>query len=169
MEEMVDEVDEKDRVIATHPNSELKKSLFLHRASLIIPRTSDKKFLISRRAKGKEPFPDTWCCTVGGKARSGETSEDAAVREMKEEIGKEYPVQRVASFLYNKEDYKAIFTVFTTTVPVDPKELSLDPHEIQYTRALSLTEILDLVKKTPKDFAPTFVVAIREFAKAISQ
>ncbi len=50
---------------------------------------------LAKRAKDKYPFPDTWCCAVGGKARHGESDEDAAIREMKEEIGKAYPIKKV--------------------------------------------------------------------------
>jgi isopentenyl-diphosphate Delta-isomerase len=168
VEEFIDEVDKTGKVIATHPKNYLKERMFLHQVVLIIPRSKDGKYLLSLRAKDKYPFPDSWCCAVGGKVNSGETIEEAAFREMKEEIGVTYPVKKVASFLYDKPEYKAIFTVFTTTVIVSPTELKLDPQEIQYSDSLPLNEILKLVEQTPDKFSPTFIAAIKEFAKNIA-
>ena len=163
-EELIDEVDRSGNVIATHPISCLKERMFLHNASLVMPVTEGNKFVIARRAKDKQPYPGTWVCGVGGHARSGESAENAAKREMQEEIGRSYPIRQVTSFVYDKE-YKAIFTVFTTTVPVSPDELALDPREIQYCKAFTVKEIMGMIKNAPQEFAPTFIAAMEEFSK----
>ncbi|MDE1865666.1 MAG: NUDIX domain-containing protein [Candidatus Micrarchaeota archaeon] len=167
-EELIDEVDREGNIVAPRPKSLFKERMFMHRVSLVIPMTSEGKFLLSRRSKDKYPYPDTWCCGVGGKSRSGENPEQTAAREMMEEIGKEYPIRKVASFVYDESDYKAIFTIFTTSVPVAAEELTLDPNEIQYSRAFDIAAILRIVKEDPSRFAPTFVVAIKEFSKHYS-
>lgn len=139
--------------------------MFLHRVVLVIPMAKGDRYILSRRAKDKHPFPDSWCCGVGGKVHSGEALEEAAIREMREEMGVEHPVREVVSFMYDKQDYKAIFTVFTTKDVLNPGDLKLDPREIQYSEAVSLGEILESVEKNPKIFSPTFIAAIREFAR----
>jgi isopentenyldiphosphate isomerase len=163
-EELIDEVDRSGNVIATHPISRLKERMFFHNASLIIPAAEGNKIIIARRAKDKQPYPGTWVCGVGGHARSGESAEDAAKREMQEEIGRSYPIKKVTSFVYDKE-YKAIFTLFTTTIPVSPDELSLDPREIQYCKAFTVGEVMRMIKRAPQEFAPTFITAMEEFSK----
>lgn len=135
------------------------------RCSLIIPVASDNKFLFSRRAKNKLPFPDTWVCAIGGKVNDGESFEDAAKREMMEEAGVEVPVKKVASFHYNVE-FEALFTIFTTDAPL-PDNLKLDPSEVQYVKAFSLAEIKEMIEKSPNEFAPTFRVALEKFEKNI--
>lgn len=167
-EELIDEVDNEGKVIATHPKSYLTRKMFLHRVVLIIPMAGYGRYLLSKRAKEKHPFPDSWCCGVGGKVSSGESCEMAATREMKEEIGVEYPIREVTSFIYDKSDYKAIFTIFTTTIPISPNELKLDPKEIQYSSSFSIGEILKLVDEDPEKFSPTFIAAITEFDKSLS-
>ena len=47
---------------------------------------TNNKILLTLRSPDKEPFPDAWECT-GGSALAGETSIDAAVRELYEETG----------------------------------------------------------------------------------
>lgn len=49
-------------------------------------RNAEGKFLITKRDAEKEPFPGLWECT-GGSALAGETSEEAALRETREETG----------------------------------------------------------------------------------
>ncbi|MBW2969564.1 NUDIX domain-containing protein [Candidatus Woesearchaeota archaeon] len=132
------------------------------RCSLVIPVAGDK-FLFSRRAKDKHPFPDTWVCAIGGKLNDGESFEDAAKREMMEEVGVVVPLKRVCSFHYDAE-FKAEFTVFTTLAPL-PDKLKLDPAEVQYVKEFFISEIKDMVEKNPGDFAPTFRVALLEFEK----
>ena len=165
MEELIDEVNLQGIVIATHPKSHFKERMFLHKAALIIPKAKNGKFLFCKRAKNKHPFPGTWCCAVGGKVSSNETEENAAIREMKEEIGQIYPLKKVISFIYNEDDYKALFTIFTTTEPVSEKELKLDEEEIEYVKAFTIKEILEMLEKQPSQFAPTFILAIKEFEK----
>ncbi len=133
------------------------------RCSLIIPVASDNKFLFSRRAKDKLPFPDTWVCAIGGKVNDGESFEDAAKREMREEAGVEVLLRKVCSFEYNVE-FSAVFTIFTTYEPL-PDDLKLDFSEVQFVKAFSLAEIKEMIAKTPEEFAPTFRVALAEFEK----
>jgi isopentenyldiphosphate isomerase len=166
-EELIDEVDRADNVIATRPRSDLKKKAFFHNVSLVMLMTRSGKLLLARRANGKPPYPNTWSCGVGGAARSGESAEDAAKREMQEEIGKVYPIKKVSSFVYDK-DYKVIFTVFTTAVPISSDELTLDPEEIQYCRAFTVEEIIRMIKINSEEFAPTFIAAMKEFLEYLA-
>ena len=138
------------------------------RCSLVIPRAANGKFIISLRAKDKHPFPNTWVCGVGGKAADGESFEDAARREMQEEIGVSTPVKQVGSFKYDKE-FKAEFVLFTTDEELSVDSFTPDPHEIQYLKAFSLAEIKSMLAENPDSFAPTFRVALIEFEKGIKK
>lgn len=48
---------------------------------------SKKELLIQKRAKDKQTFPNLWAISIAGHIMSGETSIEAALREIKEEIG----------------------------------------------------------------------------------
>lgn len=165
MEELIEEIDAKGRIIAVRPKSELKKRMFLHRASLIIPRAENNKFWLCRRAADKQPFPDTWCCAVGGKVSAGESYEAGAQREMKEEIGLSAPLQRVALFKYDDLEYKALFTIFTTAASLALEKCVVDKGEIQFLKAFSIEEIRRMIEEKPEEFAPTFRAALKAFAE----
>lgn len=161
---MIAEIDWNDNVLAVHPKEKLKEKMFPHRVSLVIPKTKEGKLILCRRAKQKHPFPDTWCCAIGGKVLAGESYEAAALRETKEEVGRALDVKQVTSFVYNKEDYKAIFSIFTAEMEISG--LKLDPSEIQYLKAFSLEEIKQLIQKNRQEFAATFLAALDAFVKA---
>ena len=159
-------VNEKDNVLGYRNENELP---FLHRVSLIIPKTYNG-FIISRRAKDKEPFPDTWVCAVGGKVNAGELYVETALREMREEGGinlDSEDLKYVTKFLYNKEDYQAHFRIFTTHKPFSLENFKLDKSEVQFIKDFYLDEISEMIEKTPDEFAPTFREAIIHFNKFV--
>src|SRR3989338_6479303 len=80
--ELLPHIDEHDNLIAIHPKETIKQQNLRHRVSLIIPKTTDNKFILALRAKDKFPHPNVWVCAVGGKVQSHETYEQAALREM---------------------------------------------------------------------------------------
>lgn len=164
-EELIEEIDWNGNVIAVHPKKLLKEKMFPHKVCVVIPKGNNGKIVLCRRAKEQHPFPDTWCCAVGGKAIAGESPEECAKREMKEEIGKELEIVEVTKILYDKDDYKGLFHVFTTKVPVNHDDFHLDPKEIQFTKEFSIDEALEMIEKNPEEFAPTFREIIKEFAK----
>ena len=136
------------------------------RVSLIIPRGSDGRFIFARRAVNKHPFPDTWVCGVGGKANPDESFEQAALREMVEEVGISASVSKMGEFHYDKE-FKADFVVFTTEQSLAIDSFKPDPAEIQFLKEFSIDEIKSLIEENPDDFAPTFRVALEEFVKKL--
>lgn len=167
--ERIEEVDAEGNVLGIYSKDELKKRMFMHKGSLVIPKSVTGKYIFSKRATDQEPFPDTWVCGIGGKVMFGETYHEAAVREGIEEAGVSLELEEVCTCVYDRDDYKARFKVFTSTSGIDIKELVRDPREIQYFAEFSLGEIIEMVKERPEEFAPTFRVAIREFVKRVDK
>ncbi len=165
MEEFIEEINWDDKVIAVHPKEKLKEKIFPHRAALIIPLTPEGKLILCKRAKDKYPYPNMWCCAVGGKVLVGETYEQAARREMKEEVGLTVDLQFVASFPYKEEEYPAIFYIFTTKQSIQKDAFTLDQTEIQFAEEFSREEVRKLIIEQPNLFAPTFRRALEVFMK----
>ena len=59
---------------------------YYHLAVHVWIKNSSGKYLISKRADNKKSFPSMWDCVVGAVIK-GETSIQAALREVKEEVG----------------------------------------------------------------------------------
>lgn len=165
MEERIEEIDWEENIIKTHPKDKLKETMFPHKASVVIPKTKDGKIILCKRAKDKHPFPGTWCCGVGGKVAAGESEEIAALREMKEEVGINSALDFVTKVKYDKEDYKALFYVFTTKENFTVESFSIDPREIEYLKEFEVNEVTKMINENQNKFAPTFITLFKEFAK----
>ena len=162
MVEYIEEVDESGKTIALHPKEELKKRSFLHKASFIIP-IHEGKILLARRAKDKYPFPDVWCCAVGGKAFPGEDALTTALREMKEEIGIEVPLHKIAEGAFNDPKWKTFFCLFTNAKPFSLETIKINPKEIQYTKLFVREDLKGLMQKGPEQFSPTSLHLLKIF------
>jgi len=86
-DELVDIVDENDRVIDTVTRREMRAKRLRHRAVFIAVQHSDGRLLVHQRSFDKDVRPGAWDIAFGGVVDSGETYDVAAERELAEEIG----------------------------------------------------------------------------------
>ncbi|MEZ5271537.1 MAG: NUDIX domain-containing protein [Ilumatobacteraceae bacterium] len=87
--ELVDIVDDDDRVVATVTRAEMRANRLQHRAVSIAVLSSDGRLLVHRRADTKDLWPGMWDLAAGGVVAAGETYAQAARRELAEELGVE--------------------------------------------------------------------------------
>ena len=85
--EMVDVVDDDDRVIATVTRARMRAEVLQHRAVSIAVFGSDGRLLVHRRADTKDVWPGMWDIAAGGVVAAGESYDEAAARELAEELG----------------------------------------------------------------------------------
>lgn len=87
MSELVDVVDDDDVVIDTVSRRRMRSERLLHRAVSIAVFGSDGRLLVHRRADTKDIWPGRWDIAAGGVVSAGEGYDDAARRELEEELG----------------------------------------------------------------------------------
>jgi 8-oxo-dGTP pyrophosphatase MutT (NUDIX family) len=165
--EMIEEINWQGETIAIHPITKLKETMFPHKAALVIPKGKNNKLILCKRAKDKYPFPNTWCCAIGGKVSHGETIHQAAIRETLEESNTQPELEKIVEIKYDEHDYKAIFNVFTTKESFNPSFFTPDPREIQYFKEFSAEEVNLMIKEAPEMFAPTFRAILKPFITEI--
>ena len=86
-EEFVSIVDTKDHVIGEAPRFGIHETSLLHRASHIFIFTSQGKLWVQKRADSCDTFPGFFCSSAAGHVKTGESYEEAAEREVEEELG----------------------------------------------------------------------------------
>lgn len=86
-DELVDIVDDDDRVVATVTRAEMRARRLQHRSVGIAVLSTDGRLLIHRRSDAKDIWPGWWDIAAGGVVASGETYAEAARRELAEELG----------------------------------------------------------------------------------
>lgn len=87
MNELVDIVDAHDRVVRTVGRQQMRAERLRHRAVFVAVMHPDGRLLVHQRSELKDLWPGRWDLAVGGVVSSGETYDDAARREVAEEIG----------------------------------------------------------------------------------
>lgn len=99
MGELVERVDEQDRVLGIVERGEAIRRRWLHRVATTVCRDAQGRILVHRRPGNAARFPDQYNWLIGGAVEPGETYEDAAARELEEELGVRVPVRLAFTFL----------------------------------------------------------------------
>jgi isopentenyldiphosphate isomerase len=86
-DELVDVVDEDDRVVATVTRGEMRRRHLLHRCTYVLLRNAAGEILVHRRTDSKDIFPGAHDVFAGGVCATGESYDDCARREVAEELG----------------------------------------------------------------------------------
>ena len=104
------------------------------------------EMLIQQRQSFKNGWPNLWCLTCGGSAITGDTSQQAAARELFEELGITYNFEAIRpqltiNFARGFDDY------YTIEHEVDLSELVLQPEEVQAAKWASKEEIIQMMQE----------------------
>jgi isopentenyldiphosphate isomerase len=86
-DELVDVIDDDDRVVYVVPRRRVRAENLLHRSTSIFVRRSTGEHYVHRRTAMKDVYPGLYDVVVGGVPAASETYDEAAVREMAEEVG----------------------------------------------------------------------------------
>ncbi|MFJ9710565.1 NUDIX hydrolase [Streptomyces sp. NPDC101234] len=86
-DEILDIVDENDQVTGQAPRGEAYARGLRHRCVFIEARDAAGRLFVHRRTATKLVFPSLYDMFVGGVVGTGESYEDAALREAEEELG----------------------------------------------------------------------------------
>ncbi len=102
--EYMDVVDENDKVIKTVEKEQIYLKQLLHRICHVLIFNSQGKLLLQKRSSSVSYLPGYWSTSVGGHVDAGETPEQAAIREMKEELGINKKIKFVKKYLWDSTD-----------------------------------------------------------------
>ncbi len=87
MTEILDVVDENDVVVDQQPRHIVHQKNLLHRAVHALVFDEDDRMYLQKRSMSKDSNPGLWDTSVGGHLDSGETYDQALIRETEEELG----------------------------------------------------------------------------------
>ena len=86
-EELVEVVDEDDRVVDVVPRRRMREGRLLHRCTYVVVLNTAGEVYVHRRTETKDVYPGLFDVTAGGVNAVGESYEFAAAREVHEELG----------------------------------------------------------------------------------
>lgn len=116
MSEYLDIVNQDDTVIGRASRKEIYEKLLLHRIAHVLVFNDKNELALQLRSKNVIFAPLTWTTSAGGHVKSGESYEEAAKREYKEELGVESEIEFMAKEFYNfvGQPPSKFFTIFKT-------------------------------------------------------
>ncbi|MEU9733227.1 NUDIX domain-containing protein [Streptomyces sp. NPDC048002] len=86
-DEILDVVDEHDRVVGQSPRGLVYAEGLRHRCVFVQARDAEGRLFVHRRTSTKLVFPSLYDMFVGGVVGAGESYDTAALREAEEELG----------------------------------------------------------------------------------
>ncbi|MBI3786609.1 MAG: NUDIX domain-containing protein [Deltaproteobacteria bacterium] len=114
-DELLDVVDEHDRVLTQATRQEVRRQNLRHRCAYIFVFNTDGQIFVHQRTLRKDVFPGYWDVTVGGVVAAGEGYDACAVRELREELGAKATLRRLFPLRYEDERTRIIGMVYSCT------------------------------------------------------
>jgi isopentenyldiphosphate isomerase len=148
-EEVLDVVDDQDRVLSRAPRSRVLKDYLIHRAVMFFVFDDEERVLVNQRSEAKEIYPGYWSIAFGGHVLAGESYDGAVRRELREETGLETEPRLITSFQKRTADERENVKVYAVTADREP---ALFPDEIAQGRFMTLAEINEMLSRF--DFLP---------------
>ena len=132
-----------------------------HRSSHIWIENDNKELLVQKRNPNKKTFPNLWAISVAGHVDSGETSKEAAIRELKEEVNLDvkeeeleylFTIKRVQP---NGDTELHVFDdVYLLHKNIDIEKTKLQVEELTDIKYVYYQYLENIFKEGDKDYVP---------------
>ena len=155
-EELLPVVDERDRIVGIERRGVIHARELLHRAVHIILVDDLGRVYLQRRSWEKDSAPGKWDSSCSGHVDAGESYDEAAIRELMEELGIESQgaprrVGKLTASAATGMEFSTVYTMQTASEPVP------DPREIIEGRWADPLDLDDWIERFPSDFAECFL------------
>lgn len=154
-------VNEQDEVLGVMEKIEVHEKALLHRAFSVFIFNDKHELLLQQRAFSKYHSGGLWTNTCCSHPRPGESTEAAAIRRLKEEMGFTTSLSEAFSFVYRasfengltEHEFDHVFT------GVYEGAININREEVETYAFRSLQEIASLLKQKPATFTAWFHIA----------
>lgn len=153
-QELVILVNESDEPIGEMEKMLAHEQGVLHRAFSVFIFNAKGEVLLQQRALSKYHSPGLWTNTCCSHPRPGETTEQAAHRRLKEEMGFDCTLQHKFSFIYKVQFDNGLYEheldhVYTGVYEEEP---SINPDEVNTFKWIKWEQLLEDVNKNMADY-----------------
>jgi 16S rRNA (adenine1518-N6/adenine1519-N6)-dimethyltransferase len=153
-EEQFQVVDEQDRPVGGASRSQVHANNSLHRAVHVLIFNPAGEVFLQLRSRLKDRHPLTWDSSTAGHVNLGEDYDRTAARELREELGIDTKLQRIAKVPASERTGFEFICLYRGS---HPGELRPNPSEIEAGKFFPPVIVDDWIKARPREFAPGFV------------
>lgn len=150
-QDLVQIVDDQDKPIGEATLTQMHDKNLIHRVVRIMVENDNGEILLQKRSSGKMRYPNCWDNSASGHVDAGETYEEAAKRELSEELGiTGFALKEIGYYYSEAERYKSrkFNKVYRVKTNITPKKLQ--PSELTEVKWFSLSEIKKMITEKPE-------------------
>lgn len=163
-EERFPVVDEQDRVLGEAPRSEVHGDNSRHRAVHILIFNKKGEILLQKRTAWKDRHPLRWDSSAAGHVTAGEGYDEAARRELQEELGIDIVLEKIGKLPASDRTDQEFIWVYHGRHDGDFKT---EPSEIDTVQFFPIALVTDWITARPKDFAPAFLECWKLYQESV--
>lgn len=167
IDEYLDIVDEEDNVLGKASRDEIYEKLLPHRIVHILVFDNKGRILLQKRASRHKIMPLYWGTSVGGHVLAGESFEQAAKRELEEELGVMGEMELLGKKLYVGQhmlNFKELKKIVCTFKMINEGPFRTDEDEAELIEFLTLDEVRRKIKNGEK-FMPELLFVLENHFK----
>lgn len=154
---LVDVVNENDEVVGQEMKSKKSELGFISRVAAVFVMDSMGKIIVCKRSLEKKHSPGKYDLSACGNVDVGETYEEAAIRELKEETGLAgLPLKFLDKFYEEVEEEGKKLKFFVGIFLVESDEEPKLNEELSFSRKMSVSEIEKEMAENPDSFCQGF-------------
>ena len=159
-------VDDHDQPLGEAPKEVVWRGGLKHRIVMIMIEDENGELLLQKRSASVDILPNTWDYSAAGHMEAGESYEQAAHRELKEEVGIDAPLKEIAYFRTNDvikgRKLNRFNRLYKGRIPHATK-LRADAAEVSAEQWFPRAVIKQMIADHPEQFTPGFRRVFSEY------
>ena len=156
-------VDQSDRVLGSASRAEVHGNNLRHRAVHILIFNAAGEVCLQKRSRRKDRHPLVWDSSAAGHVNAGEEYDEAARRELKEELGIDIALEKVLKLPASERTGQEFIWLYRGQ---HTGELQFNRSEIEYGDFLPVAVVSDWLASRPADFAPGFAECWKAYCES---
>ena len=163
MTEYLDQVDKDDNVVGRVTYDEAYENLLSHRIVHVLIFNEKGEMALQLRSKKKKFAARHWSTVVGGHVQAGENYEQAALREMEEEVGVKLPVVFLRKDQYSHPMGKNFTKFLGTFKSIYNGPFDINPEEVDRVDFFKMDKIKQMIADGEKFHPELLFLLKREY------
>lgn len=147
-------VDEHDNILGEISRKEAHQKGLLHRTIGIIILNNKGEILLQKRSINKDTFPGMYTISASGHVDKGENYDQAAQREMQEELGINTKLNFIKTVINDHPEHKQMQAFYLAR---NNGPFKIQHEEVDETKFFTITEVKNM---SPK-ITPTVKIALK--------
>ena len=163
MGEILDVVNENNEVIATASRKECHEQKLRHKGVQVFILNSEGDLFVQKRSDNKDIFPGLYEGGITGHVLSGEKCIDAAIRELKEELGIDITAEDLKEIVRFKVLFENEHELIIAYLLDYDGPIKIDNDEVVSGEFVPIDDLRQKIKDDDKEFTPVFLIGFDKF------